>query len=176
MCRTLGSNSGPLACQANSLPIELPRPVTSVSRYRYKALLKYKNDIIFCSYKEMSVAQFWEKKQFKKTEFHFILVFRTAMISCIIDMIFIRYVQYGFCHELLILCMDLIRSAMTCLVLCINMIRSAMSCLVLCMDLIRSAMSCLVLCMDLIRSAMNCLVLCIDLIRSAMSCLVLCMG
>ena len=28
MCRTWGSNSGPLACQANSLPIELPRPVT----------------------------------------------------------------------------------------------------------------------------------------------------
>ena len=27
MCRTWGSNSGPLACQANSLPIELPRPV-----------------------------------------------------------------------------------------------------------------------------------------------------
>ena len=25
MCRTWGSNSGPLACQANSLPIELPR-------------------------------------------------------------------------------------------------------------------------------------------------------
>ena len=29
MCRTWGSNSGPLACQANSLPIELPRPVCS---------------------------------------------------------------------------------------------------------------------------------------------------
>ena len=28
MCRTWGSNSGPLACQANSLPIELPRPVS----------------------------------------------------------------------------------------------------------------------------------------------------
>ena len=27
MCRTWGSNSGPLACQANSLPIELPRPM-----------------------------------------------------------------------------------------------------------------------------------------------------
>ena len=27
MCRTWGSNSGPLACQANSLPIELPRSV-----------------------------------------------------------------------------------------------------------------------------------------------------
>ena len=27
MCRTWGSNSGPLACQANSLPFELPRPV-----------------------------------------------------------------------------------------------------------------------------------------------------
>ena len=27
MCRTWGSNSGPLACQTNSLPIELPRPV-----------------------------------------------------------------------------------------------------------------------------------------------------
>ena len=27
MCRTWGSNTGPLACQANSLPIELPRPV-----------------------------------------------------------------------------------------------------------------------------------------------------
>ena len=27
MCRTWGSNSGPLACQVNSLPIELPRPV-----------------------------------------------------------------------------------------------------------------------------------------------------
>ena len=27
MCRTWGSNSGPLACQANSLPIELPRLV-----------------------------------------------------------------------------------------------------------------------------------------------------
>ena len=27
MCRTWGSNSGPLACQANILPIELPRPV-----------------------------------------------------------------------------------------------------------------------------------------------------
>ena len=26
MCRTWGSNSGPLACQANTLPIELPRP------------------------------------------------------------------------------------------------------------------------------------------------------
>ena len=26
MCRTWGSNSGPLACQANKLPIELPRP------------------------------------------------------------------------------------------------------------------------------------------------------
>ena len=26
MCRTWGSNSGPLACQANSLPIELSRP------------------------------------------------------------------------------------------------------------------------------------------------------
>ena len=30
MCRTWGSNSGPLACQANSLPIELPRPVQSL--------------------------------------------------------------------------------------------------------------------------------------------------
>ena len=29
MCRTWGSNSGPLACQANSLPIELPRPVVT---------------------------------------------------------------------------------------------------------------------------------------------------
>ena len=29
VCRTWGSNSGPLACQANSLPIELPRPVMS---------------------------------------------------------------------------------------------------------------------------------------------------
>ena len=28
MCRTWGSNSGPLACQANSLPIELPCPVS----------------------------------------------------------------------------------------------------------------------------------------------------
>ena len=27
MCRTWGSNLGPLACQANSPPIELPRPV-----------------------------------------------------------------------------------------------------------------------------------------------------
>ena len=27
MCRTWGSNLGPLACQANTLPIELPRPV-----------------------------------------------------------------------------------------------------------------------------------------------------
>ena len=27
MCRTWGSNSGPLACQADSLSIELPRPV-----------------------------------------------------------------------------------------------------------------------------------------------------
>ena len=27
MCRTWGTNSGPLACQANSLPIELSRPV-----------------------------------------------------------------------------------------------------------------------------------------------------
>ena len=27
ICRTWGSNSGPLACQANSLSIELPRPV-----------------------------------------------------------------------------------------------------------------------------------------------------
>ena len=27
MCRTWGSNSGPLTCQANSLPIELPHPV-----------------------------------------------------------------------------------------------------------------------------------------------------
>ena len=27
MCRTWGSNSGPLACQATSLPIELPSPV-----------------------------------------------------------------------------------------------------------------------------------------------------
>ena len=26
MCRTWGSNSGPLACQANTLPIEPPRP------------------------------------------------------------------------------------------------------------------------------------------------------
>ena len=26
MCRTWGSNSGPLACQADTLPIELPRP------------------------------------------------------------------------------------------------------------------------------------------------------
>ena len=26
MCRTWGSNSGPLACQAETLPIELPRP------------------------------------------------------------------------------------------------------------------------------------------------------
>ena len=39
--------------------------------------------------------------------------------------------------------------------------------LVLCMGLIRSAISCLVLCMDLIRNAMNCFVLCMDLIRSA---------
>ena len=26
MCRTWGSNSEPLACQANTLPIKLPRP------------------------------------------------------------------------------------------------------------------------------------------------------
>ena len=26
MCRMWGSNSGPLACQADTLPIELPRP------------------------------------------------------------------------------------------------------------------------------------------------------
>ena len=30
MCRTWGSNLGPLACQANSLPIELPRPLFSI--------------------------------------------------------------------------------------------------------------------------------------------------
>ena len=29
MCRTWGSNSGPLACQADMLPIELPRPAVS---------------------------------------------------------------------------------------------------------------------------------------------------
>ena len=33
MCRTWGSNSGPLACQANSLPIELPRPECWSSKY-----------------------------------------------------------------------------------------------------------------------------------------------
>ena len=30
MCRTWGSNSGPLACQVNLLPIELPRPVSDL--------------------------------------------------------------------------------------------------------------------------------------------------
>ena len=30
MCRTWGSNSRPLACQADTLPIELPRPVNSI--------------------------------------------------------------------------------------------------------------------------------------------------
>ena len=30
MCRAWGSNSGPLACQANTLPIELPRPAAAV--------------------------------------------------------------------------------------------------------------------------------------------------
>ena len=34
MCRTWGSNSGPLACQANTLPIELPRPVKKDLTYR----------------------------------------------------------------------------------------------------------------------------------------------
>ena len=33
MCRTWGSNSGLLACQANSLPIELPRPVDPCCDY-----------------------------------------------------------------------------------------------------------------------------------------------
>ena len=33
MCRTWGSNSGPLACQANSLPIELPRHYELVSKF-----------------------------------------------------------------------------------------------------------------------------------------------
>ena len=42
MCRTWGSNSGPLACQANSLPIELPRPVTNICvRYVTETVLKY---------------------------------------------------------------------------------------------------------------------------------------
>ena len=30
MCRTWGSNSGPLACQAGTLPIELPRLIMYV--------------------------------------------------------------------------------------------------------------------------------------------------
>ena len=33
-CRTWGSNSGPLPCQADTLPIELPRPAPN-TRYRY---------------------------------------------------------------------------------------------------------------------------------------------
>ena len=32
MCRTWGSNPGPPACQANKLPIELPRPVRKEER------------------------------------------------------------------------------------------------------------------------------------------------
>ena len=33
MCRTWGSNSGPLACQANTLPIELPCPVSNLCQW-----------------------------------------------------------------------------------------------------------------------------------------------
>ena len=36
MCRTWGSNSGPLACQADTLPIELPRPAYFDPREKFK--------------------------------------------------------------------------------------------------------------------------------------------
>ena len=35
MCRTWGSNSGPLACQVNSLPIEIPHPVGIIRAASY---------------------------------------------------------------------------------------------------------------------------------------------
>ena len=37
MCRTWGSNSGPLACQADTLPIELPRSVLPEHKRRFIA-------------------------------------------------------------------------------------------------------------------------------------------
>ena len=36
MCRTWGSNSGPLACQVDSLPIKLPCPVYSNASKRFR--------------------------------------------------------------------------------------------------------------------------------------------
>ena len=35
MCQTWGLNSGPLACQGNTLPIELPRPVSGYMAFPY---------------------------------------------------------------------------------------------------------------------------------------------
>ena len=40
MCRTWGSNSGPLACQADSLPIELPRPDALPGKCFFKEMVQ----------------------------------------------------------------------------------------------------------------------------------------
>ena len=57
MCRTWGSNSGPLACQANSLPIELPRPVNVNALDNHVwSLLLHKNKLRY-----MKIRNLWRK-------------------------------------------------------------------------------------------------------------------
>ena len=64
MCRTLGSNSGPLACQANTLPIELPRPVRFCVKETFCSVCPINFDI------ENKICNIFALRRFRKSLIH----------------------------------------------------------------------------------------------------------
>ena len=100
MCRAWGSNSGLLACQANSLPIKLPRPVIILGQNmccsRYFDYLKCEKMLIF------SLARFARSKVWKLVNFRIFCakkLFKDFIcFSCRIREVHFSELVKGICH------------------------------------------------------------------------------